>query len=186
MELLTSILALVAGVGAILLVIAALLGVRAPFARPIVGWAHRRRNELTLAVSGVATLGSLYFSEIADYIPCRLCWFQRIFMYPLALIALVALIRRDRESRWYILPFAVIGAGVSLYHFLIEQGVVPDSDSCSLFGPACAEVWFTEFGFVSLAFMALCGFVAIAVVNLLPAPSGASSDSDTSSLEEPS
>ena len=170
MEFVTSVLALVAGVGAIALVVAALLGDRVGFAATIVVWAARRRNEITLAVSGVATLGSLYFSEIADYIPCRLCWFQRILMYPIAVISVVALVRRDRQARWYVLPFTFIGAGVSLYHFLIEQGVVADSDSCTMFGPACAEVWFTQFGFVTLAFMALCGFVAMAVVNLLPTP----------------
>lgn len=180
MELVSSLLALVAGVGAIALTVAWLLGDRLAVARPIVAWTNRRRNELTLAVSGVATLGSLYFSEIADYIPCRLCWFQRIFMYPIALIAVVALVRRDRQARWYTVPFAVVGAGISLYHFLIEQGVVADSESCTMFGPACAEVWFTEFGFVTLAFMALCGFVAIAVINLVPAPSG------TDALEDPS
>lgn len=167
MEALTAVLALVAGLGAVALVISAVAGPSSPgagLARSI----HRRRSEWTLAIAGVATLGSLYFSEIADFVPCRLCWFQRILMYPIALIALVALVRRDRGSHWYAVPFAVIGAPVSLYHYLIEWGVFADSDSCSLFGPPCSAVWFRQFGFVSLAFMALCGFVAVVVVNVVP------------------
>ena len=168
----TSILALVAAGGACGLLIAVALGDRLVFAQPIVAWANRRRNEFTLAIAGVATIGSLYFSEVEHFVPCRLCWFQRVLMYPIALVALVALLRRDRDARWYIVPFSLIGAGVSIYHYLVEWEVIADSGSCTLFGPACAEVWFREFGFVTLAFMALCGFVAIAVINLVPAPAG--------------
>ena len=87
MEAVTSVLALVAGVGAVALVVSFVAGPRSPgaaLARSI----HRGRTGWTLAVAGVATLGSLYFSEIADFVPCRLCWFQRILMYPIALIAL--------------------------------------------------------------------------------------------------
>ena len=97
--------------------------------------------------------------------PCRLCWFQRIAMYPIAIVALVALVRRDAAARWYFLPMAGIGVVISTYHYLIEWGVLNDSESCALFGPACADVWFREFGFVTLAFMALSGFVTIIVFN---------------------
>lgn len=163
MEMVTSVLALVAAAGAVGLVVARVTGVGAGLARAV----SRRAPELTFAVAGVATLGSLYFSESAGYIPCRLCWFQRIAMYPIAVIALVALIRRDRGARWYILPLAVIGAGISTYHYLIEWGVLADTESCALFGPGCADIWFREFGFVTLAFMALCGFVAVLALNFI-------------------
>ena len=172
MEVTSSVLALVAGAGAIALVVVALLGDRVPALAGIAAGVHRRRTEWTFAVAGVATLGSLYFSEVADYIPCRLCWFQRILMYPIALIALIALIRRDRFSHWYTVPFAVIGVGVSLYHYLIERGVFADSESCLALGTSCAAIWFEEFGFVTLAFMALCGFVAVIAVNLVPSIGG--------------
>ena len=169
-EVVTSVLALIAGLGSIALVIAVALGDRVPATAAIARSVLARRAELTLAVAGVATLGSLYFSEVADYVPCRWCWYQRIAMYPISVIALVALIRRDRGARYYMVPLAAIGACISLYHYLIEWGVLADSEACSLFGPACADVWFRRFGFVSLAFMALCGFVAIIVLNVLPAP----------------
>lgn len=165
MELTTSVLALVAATGAVLVVVARLLAATVPLAArlgaAVVAW----RAPLTLAVGAVSTLGSLYFSEVADYVPCRLCWFQRIAMYPIALVALVALVRRDRGARWYLVPMAAIGASISTYHYLIERGVLSDSASCTLFGPSCADVWFEEFGFVTLAFMALAGFVAVIVLN---------------------
>lgn len=167
MENVTALLALIAAVGAVLLLVARALGDTVPIGvtigRAVVGM----RSQLTLAVAAVATAGSLYFSESAGYVPCRLCWFQRIAMYPLAVVALVAIIRRDRAARWYILPLAVIGAAVSSYHVMIEQGWVNDSESCSAFGPACADVWFESFGFVTLAMMALAGFVSIIVLNTL-------------------
>ena len=165
MELVTSVLALVAGAGALLLVLARVLAPRVPIAARLGRAAAAQRAALTLAVAGVSMLGSLYFSEVADYVPCRLCWFQRIAMYPIALVALVAIVRRDRGARWYIVPMAVIGAGISTYHYLIERGVLNDSEACALFGPSCADVWFEEFGFVTLAFMALAGFAAVIVLN---------------------
>ena len=121
---------------------------------------------IAFLVAGVAMAGSLYFSEVADFVPCRLCWFQRIAMYPLAVILLVAAIRRDRPVRWYVVPVAAIGACVSLYHYVIEWQPGARGRRCLRGdGPSCSDVWFREFGFVTLAFMALCGFVAIIVLN---------------------
>lgn len=165
MEQVTSVLALVAGAGTLMLVVARLLAHRVPVAGRLGAAVSARAQWLTLAVAGVATVGSLYFSEVADYVPCRLCWFQRIAMYPIALIALVALIRRDRGARWYTVPLAAIGAVIAGYHYLIERGVLNDTEACALFGPSCADVWFEEWGFVTLAFMALVGFFSIIVLN---------------------
>jgi disulfide bond formation protein DsbB len=165
MQVLTSVLAIIAAAGAVLLVLARLLAPSVPLAGRLGAGVVAWRGPLTLAVAGIATLGSLYFSEIADFVPCRLCWFQRIAMYPIAVIALVALVRRDAGARWYIVPLAVIGAAISTYHYLIEWDVLADDASCSLFGPSCADVWFREFGFSTLAFMALAGFVVIVALN---------------------
>lgn len=167
METVTSVLAIVAAVGAVLLVAARLLAPRVAFAAELGARVVSLRGPLTLAIAGVAMLGSLYFSESAHFLPCRLCWFQRVAMYPIAAIALIGLIRRDAGARWYILPIAGVGAGISIYHYLIEWGVLNDSETCALFGPSCADVWFREFGFVTLAFGALAGFVSIIVVNTL-------------------
>ncbi len=165
MENLTAALAVIAGVGAGLIVLARVLAPVVPAAAAAGRAVVARRAELTFAVAAVATAGSLYFSESAGYVPCRLCWFQRVAMYPIAVIALVALIRRDRNARWYTVPLAVIGLVISSYHVMIEWGWVADSESCLLFGPSCADVWFESFGFVTLALMAWAGFVSIIVLN---------------------
>jgi len=161
------------------------LGAAALAVALLVGWLGRGRNEtvdgvlvavsdaalwIAALVAGIAMAGSLYFSEVADFIPCRLCWFQRIAMYPLAVILLVAAIRRDRSVQWYAVPIAVAGACVSIYHYLIEwQPDLEVGDACSATGVSCSALWFREFGFVTLAFMALCGFIAVIVLTVVGA-----------------
>lgn len=79
---------------------------------------------LALLVAITATLGSLYYSEVAKFVPCTLCWYQRILMYPLTLILLVGIIKQDEHLPFYVLPFSLLGMGVSTYHVLIENGVI--------------------------------------------------------------
>lgn len=119
---------------------------------------------LAWLIAAVAMAGSLYFSEVADFVPCRWCWFQRVAMYPLAVVLLVAALRRDRAVRWYVVPVAAIGACISTYHYALEWRPSLEVGSCAAFGPSCSDVWFRRFGFVTLSFMALCGFVAIIVL----------------------
>ena len=115
-----------------------------------------------------ATLGKL----AERFIDCAHTLFLgRGAMYPIALVALIALIRRDAGARWYMVPMAVIGAAISTWHYLIEWNPTWEGDSCGLFGPACSDLWFRTFGFSTLAFMALCGFFAIIVFNTVTFPS---------------
>lgn len=185
MQSVTAGLAIVAGFGALALVVARLLTPVVPAAGAvgarIVAW----RAPLTFLVAAVATAGSLYFSEVAHYIPCRLCWFQRVAMYPITVIALVGLIRRDRDARWYVLPLAAIGLVISAYHYLIEWKPSLDTGSCALFGPSCTDIWFRSFGFVTLAFMALCGFAFIIVVNTITFPATARTNSTATPTPTP-
>jgi disulfide bond formation protein DsbB len=159
-----SVLALVAAGGSLVLAGAALVGDRWQPARRLSEVAAPLLVPMAWLVATVATLGSLYFSEVAKYEPCRLCWFQRITMYPLAVILLVGWLRRDRGLWLYVVPLSVIGAAISTYHYYIEWN--PESDTCS-FPIPCTFVWFRRFGFVSLALMALCGFVSVTVLMLL-------------------
>ena len=163
-----SLLALLAGAGAVVLVVARLLAGRSPAAAALVAAVDEAALWVAFGVAAVATAGSLYFSEVADFVPCRLCWFQRVAMYPLAVILLVAAIRSDRAVRWYAGPLAAIGAVVSTYHYLVEWRPSLEGGACRV-GRSCADVWFRELGFVTLAFMALCGFVAILVL-VVPRP----------------
>jgi disulfide bond formation protein DsbB len=165
-----AILALVALAGVVFLLLALALRRRAAWAADVVAMFSAAALPLAWLVASVSTLGSLYFSEIADFIPCTLCWYQRIAMYPLAVILGIATFRRDRGIRRYAVPVAAIGLVISAYHWLIER--YPDLEAggtCSVLVP-CTAPWFTEFGFVTLAFMAFCGFAFIIVTLLLPRP----------------
>jgi disulfide bond formation protein DsbB len=117
-------------------------------------------------VSAVATGGSLFFSEIAGFVPCELCWFQRICMYPLSILTLFAALTGDHRIARYLLPFPVIGAGVSTYHLLVENGVVEQQQACLVTAGGCATKWINEFGYMTIPTLALTGF-ALAFAFLL-------------------
>lgn len=109
-----------------------------------------------------ATAGSLFFSEISNFIPCRLCWFQRIGMYPLAAVLLIAAIRRDsRGAALYGLPPAAFGALVSIYHIYIEHHPEAESASCRIGGGSCATPWIEKLGYITIPVLALTAFTAI-------------------------
>ena len=163
-QLFFTLLALVALGGAVTVVVARLLAPRGGLVAAI----DEAALWIAFLIAATATAGSLYFSEVADFVPCRLCWFQRIAMYPLAVILLVAAIRRDRGVRWYVVPVAAIGAIISTYHYVIEWQPELEGGACGI-GPSCAAFWFRELGFVTLAFMALCGFLAIIALVAPPA-----------------
>jgi disulfide bond formation protein DsbB len=91
-----------------------------------------------------------------------LCWYQRIAMYSLAIVLVVASVRRDRNIVPYAMVLAGVGAAVSGYHWLLERWPSIDTGSCSPDAP-CSVPYFEVFGFVSLAFMALCAFVTVLV-----------------------
>jgi len=128
---------------------------------------------LTVAwgVALLATAGSLYFSEVANYTPCTLCWYQRIAMYPLVLILGIAAIRRDIGIRIYAIPVALVGAAISTYHYFLEWFPQIDTGACSAVIP-CTQVWFREFGFISLPLLALIAFGLVITFLLIPARNG--------------
>ncbi len=131
---------------------------------------------VAMAAALVATLGSLYFSEVRLYIPCRLCWFQRIFMYPLAFLIPVGLLRRDAGLRLYVLPLAFVGGGISLYHVLMQKtSLVTESAACLTSVP-CSGQYINWFGFISIPVLALTAFAVIILT--ASAAGGAASESD--------
>jgi len=113
-------------------------------------------------VTSVSMVGSLYFSEVVNYRPCVLCWYQRIAMYSLAIVLVTAAVRRDKSIAPYAMVLAGIGATISAYHWLLERWPAIDTGSCSADAP-CSVPYFEVFGFVSLAFMAFCAFVTVLV-----------------------
>jgi len=131
---------------------------------------------LAFLVALTATLGSLYLSEVAHFVPCKLCWYQRIAMYPLVPILAIAAWKRDFSVVRYVVPLAVIGAAISIYHYQLERFPSQASVSCSADAP-CTVVWIWKFHFVSIPLMALSGF-ALIVALVLVARSSARLDTD--------
>jgi disulfide bond formation protein DsbB len=116
---------------------------------------------LGAAIAIVATAGSLYLSEGAHFLPCRLCWYQRIGMYPLAVIMLIAALRRDTKVWPYGLGLALPALAISIYHVLVEH--FPSLEgACEVTNP-CSIVWARHFGVVTIPYMAGSGFAAISV-----------------------
>jgi disulfide bond formation protein DsbB len=113
------------------------------------------------AIALVATLGSLFFSEVSDFEPCRLCWFQRIAMYPLAVVLLLAALRRDvRGGALYALPFPVAGALIAIWHVYVEVNPEAGGEGCKVAAP-CSLKWIDELGYVTLPVLSLTAFAAI-------------------------
>ncbi|WP_413237289.1 disulfide oxidoreductase [Paenibacillus sp. 1P07SE] len=118
---------------------------------------------LAWAVSVVATLGSLYLSEVLHYVPCSLCWYQRIFMYPLVLLLGIATARSSSVIIPYVLPLAIIGGGFSAYHILL-QNLPKDSGLANACGAvSCAEDYLNWFGFITIPMLALAAFLIIII-----------------------
>jgi disulfide bond formation protein DsbB len=120
-------------------------------------------NELWIAwtIALIATAGSLFYSEHAHFVPCRLCWYQRIGMYPLSVLLLIAALRRDvRGGVLYGFPLAAFGALIAIYHVYIEYHPEAESASCRI-GAPCSTKWIEELGYVTLPVLALTAFAAI-------------------------
>jgi disulfide bond formation protein DsbB len=116
-------------------------------------------------ISLVATLGSLYFSEIRGYVPCTMCWFQRIFMYPILIMTTVAVIQKNAKIAVTTAVFSIIGGCISLYHYGIQKiDFLADS------APACGQVsctgqYINWLGFITIPFLALTAFILIAIAS---------------------
>jgi disulfide bond formation protein DsbB len=121
---------------------------------------------LAWIVALVTTFGSLYYSEVAHFVPCKLCWYQRIAMYPLAVVLLVAAVRRDRSVWRYVVVPVVVGAGFAVYHSQLQWWPSQGSSFCTVTEP-CTVRYVWEFGFVSLPFMALSAFTFIVTMTVV-------------------
>jgi disulfide bond formation protein DsbB len=144
----------------VVVVVAGAAGASAPL-RALRGFLWGYELWAAFVVAAIATGGSLFFSEIAGYIPCELCWYQRICMYPLSLLTLFAAAHADHRVVRYLIPFPIVGAGVSVYHLLIENQVVSEPSACQLGGAGCAVKWINEFGYVTIPTLALTGFLLL-------------------------
>jgi len=150
----------------------ALLGVRGPLDRlRSLLWGYELWG--AFVVASIATGGSLFYSQVAGFIPCEFCWFQRVLMYPLSILTLFLAGRGDNRAARYLIPLPVVGAGTSIYHMLIERGVIEEPKACTLSAPGgCGTNWIVNhsFGYLTIptlaltAFLLLIGFLVLATV----------------------
>lgn len=123
--------------------------------------------KLIVVVSIVATLGSLYFSEIQLFIPCEMCWYQRILMYPIVLISLTGHVIKDKNVGYYTLILSSLGICISGYHYLLQKvSVLGDKTSCSGDVP-CTLEYINYLGFITIPFLSFTAFVIIMVLSIL-------------------
>jgi disulfide bond formation protein DsbB len=116
---------------------------------------------LSWILATVGMLGSLFFSEVMELQPCVLCWYQRIFMYPLVVILLLGLYPYDKGVIRYSLPLAVIGCGFAIYHYLVYSGYIPEGLQPCGEGPSCADINLELFGFITIPMLSILSYTAI-------------------------
>lgn len=112
-------------------------------------------------VALTASLGAIFIGEVIGQTPCVLCWFQRAFMFPLAIMLAIAAFRSDRGVFAYAAPLAAIGWVVAFYHLLLYQGIIPEAVQPCDAGPSCADGTMTLFGSIPLPLLSLGAFTAI-------------------------
>ena len=106
-------------------------------------------------------LGSLYFSEIEGFMPCVLCWYQRICMYPLVVIIPTGILGGDSRMPLYALPLSIVGSVIALYQNLLTWGVITETAEACKFGICCTTEYINWFGFITIPFLSLLSFLAI-------------------------
>ncbi len=119
-----------------------------------------------LLVSG-STAGSLFFSYVLEYEPCVLCWYQRIFLFPLVLILAAGLFPLDKNVVKYALPLAIAGGVTALYHTLLYGGIIPENIQPCSKGVSCTEKYIELFGFVSIPMLSFLAFSTLIALLLI-------------------
>ena len=116
---------------------------------------------LAWIIALIATVGSLFFSEVMELPPCVLCWYQRIAMYPLVPVIAIGIMMRDREMKYYALPLCLAGLAISVYHNLLYYGIIPESITPCQQGVSCTSRQIEWFGFLTIPLMALAAFIGV-------------------------
>ena len=122
---------------------------------------------LCFLIASTATLGSLFFSEIMHFIPCSMCWYQRIFMYPLVLIFLINLLYPDEKVFKYAISLVVVGLLISIYHNLLMFDIIPESIVPCVSGVPCSTVYINWFGFITIPFLSLIAYFTLFILLII-------------------
>ncbi len=121
---------------------------------------------LALVQAIVATLGSMYFSDVMLLKPCLLCWYQRIAMFPLAIALITGILTKDKNTHLFVLWPALIGWTISTFHILLYYKIIPDTLAPCEAGVSCTTRYFELFGFVTIPFLAFTAFSVIILLML--------------------
>ena len=118
-------------------------------------------------IAFISSVGSLFFSEIMEYPPCVLCWYQRIAMYPLVIIFLIGRNKASEEVVAYSIPFVLIGWVIALYHNLLHYEIIPENASPCVEGASCSTVYVELFGFLTIPMMSLIAFSMLIILLII-------------------
>jgi len=147
----------------VLLIIFSLVFKKLEFSRKFLRLLKRFSYEIVFLFSTGGILGSLVYSEVVGFTPCLLCWIQRIFLYPIAILTFVAILKKEKVLGDYILSLSIPGAIVALYHSFTQLGG-PSLASCTDASGECSIVYFVNFGYITIPFMAFSAFILITLV----------------------
>lgn len=118
-------------------------------------------------IATLAIFGSLYFSEVLNFVPCSLCWYQRIMMYPLVIIFALGIILKEKRIHLYALPFSVLGILIAIYHNLIYYKIIPEATTaCNLQAP-CGIRQLELFGFITIPLLSLISFIMLTILMII-------------------
>jgi len=118
-------------------------------------------------IASVATLGSLFFSEIMQFVPCSMCWYQRIFMYPLVVIFLINLLFPDDKVFKYAFGIVLVGLFFAIYHNLLMFGIIPESVVPCVQGVPCSTEYIDWFGFITIPFLSLVSYSLLFILLII-------------------
>lgn len=118
-------------------------------------------------LASISTLGSLFFSHVVGFAPCILCWYQRIFLFPLVILLAVGLFPLDKNIVKYAFPLALAGWLTALYHNLLYSGIIPESIQPCSQGVSCTEEYIDLFGFITIPMLSLLAFSTIIALLIL-------------------
>ena len=122
---------------------------------------------LSFLISLIATLGSLFFSEIMNFVPCSLCWYQRIFMYPLVFLFSINLLFPDDKIYKYSFPLVIIGWIISVYHNLLILKIIPENLSPCVQGVPCSVDYLNWFGFITIPLLSFFAYTSILILLII-------------------
>lgn len=162
-----SILTVIAQMLSVLILIS--LFIKSKPTKAILGFFKKQAYVLAFLVALVSMLGSLYYSEIALFTPCKLCWYQRILMYPQVLLLGIAYAKKDASIALYSLILSIFGFSIALYHYLLQIGTVDEILPCTTVGysVSCSEKFVMTFGYITIPMMSLSAFLLIALLMIV-------------------